>query len=307
MSKVLIGMDRSKSFRVYLTLSTNIVEEARKIHETSPTGTALLGRVLTATALMGIMMKGDKSKITLQFKGDGEAREVLATANAKGDVKGYISNGQIYPPPKKNGKMDVGAGLDIGMLTVIKDFGMKEPYIGKLALVSGEIADDLTAYFFISEQQSTSVALSEKINQDGSVAFALGLIIQMLPDSRQEVVTELELILDNLPPFSELVEEVMKESKLKSDEGILKALSERIFGIIDTEYKVEVLEFKEIHWNCDCSNERLEKVVMSIGAKDLSQIIEEDGQAELVCQFCTKKYHFDKEHLERLLIESQNV
>jgi molecular chaperone Hsp33 len=304
MNKVITGIDRSRSYRVYLAVTTSMAEDARKVHQTAPTATAALGRVLTAAGLMGLMMKGDKDKLTLQFKGDGDAVEILATSNAKGDVKGYIVNPDADPPLKANGKLDVGTALGIGMIVVIKDLGMKEPYIGKIDLVSGEIADDLTAYFFISEQQSTSVALGEIINIDGTVKAAGGMIIQMLPDGKEEAVDVLEDLVHDMEPISALVDEVTLASAGKTDKAIMEDLLNRVFRDVPEEFKVDTLELLDLRWHCDCSLERLEQVVISIGKKDLARIIDEDGEAELVCQFCGTKYHFDKDHLMRLLLES---
>ena len=166
MNKALIAIDRSKSFRVYLTISTDLVQEAAKIHDTTPLASAGLGRVLTAAGLMGIMLKDDDNKLTLHFKGDGPARQILATAYGDGRVKGYISNPYVDLPLNDQGKLDVGGSLGVGDLTVIKDLGLKEPYTGTIALVDGEIADDLTAYFYISEQQNSSVALGVKVERD---------------------------------------------------------------------------------------------------------------------------------------------
>ena len=301
MSKVITGIDHSGSFRVYLTISTDIVEEARKIHDTTPLASAGLGRVLTGAGLMGLLLKNDSDKLTVLFKGDGPAKQILATATASGDVKGYIANPDVDLPLTKEGKLDVGGSLGIGELTVIKDLGLREPYVGTIALVDGEIADDLTAYYFISEQQNSAISLGVKVNVDYTIAAAGGMIIQMLPNAAEESIDALEAMLEKLPPITTLVEEAVSENHGKSDEGVLQAMMDRIFAQMPEEYQVETLEFKEMRWHCDCSEERLEKVLMTIGEKDLTDIIEEDGQAELVCQFCCKKYHFDKEHLERIL------
>ena len=301
MSKVITGIDHSGSFRVYLTISTDIVEEARKIHDTTPLASAGLGRVLTGAGLMGLLLKNDSDKLTVLFKGDGPAKQILATATANGDVKGYIANPDVDLPLTKEGKLDVGGSLGIGELTVIKDLGLREPYVGTIALVDGEIADDLTAYYFISEQQNSALSLGVKVDVDYTIAAAGGMIIQMLPNAAEESIDALEAMLEKLPPITTLVEEAVSENHGKSDEGVLQAMMDRIFAQMPEEYQVETLEFKEMRWHCDCSEERLEKVLMTIGEKDLTDIIEEDGQAELVCQFCCKKYYFDKEHLERIL------
>ena len=301
MSKVITGIDRSGSFRVYLTISTDVVEEARKIHDTTPLASAGLGRVLTGTGLMGLMLKNESDKLTVLFKGDGPAKQILATANQAGDVKGYIANPYVELPLTPEGKLDVGGSLGIGELTVIKDLGLREPYVGTIALVDGEIADDLTAYYFISEQQNTAISLGVKIDVDCTVKAAGGMIIQMLPDAKEEAVDALEAMIAELPPITTLVEEAVSENNGKTDEGILQGMLDRIFGEMPEEFRVETLEFRDMRWHCDCSEERLEKVLMTIGRDDLTEIIEEDGEAELVCQFCCKKYHFDKAHLERIL------
>lgn len=303
MSKVLIGMDKSRSFRVYLTITTDMVETARKIHMTTPLATAGMGRVLTAAGIMGVMLKNKEDKLTLIIKGDGPAKQILATADGDGNVKGYIANPDVDLPLTKEGKLDVGGSIGIGDLTVIKDLGLKEPYMGTIALVNGEIAEDLTAYFFISEQQNTSVALGVKIERDYKVGAAGGMIIQMLPGAEEGSVDALEEMIGKIPPLTTLIDGVSKRCAGKSEDGIVLELMNEIFGEMPEEYKVEPLESREIRWNCDCSEKRLEKALMSIGKTDLTEILEEDGEAELQCQFCLKKYHFDKPHLERILEE----
>jgi len=304
MNKVIVGIDKSRSFRVYLAITTTMAEDARKVHETAPTATAALSRVLTGAGLMGLMMKGPKDKLTVQFKGDGPATEILATSNARGEVKGYIANPEVNLPLAANGKMDVGSALGIGEIVVIKDFGLKEPYIGRIPLVSGEIADDLTAYFFISEQQSSSVALGEIIGPDEKVKAAGGMIIQMLPDAKEDAVDALEELVYDMPPISMLIEEAVSSSVGKTKEAIMDKLLAKIFKAMPEEFGISALEYRDIGWHCDCSVQRLEQVVISLGKKEIAQIIEEDGEAELVCQFCRKRYHFDGEHLQRLLLEA---
>ena len=303
MNKAIIGMDKSGSFRVYLAITTSMVEQARQIHDTTPLATAALGRVLTAAGLMGLMMKNPKDKLTMQFKGDGPAKEVLATANGNGRVKGYISNPYVDLPLKSNGKLDVGNAIGIGHVTVIKDLGLKEPYVGRIELVNGEIAEDLTAYFFVSEQQSSSVALGVRVDTDLTVAGAGGMIIQMLPGADMASVDALEPLLDRMTPISTLVEEVTREGAGKTEEAIVEDLLNRIFAEMPEQFAVKAMETRDIGWECDCSTERLEKALMSIGVTDMKTILEEDGEAELTCQFCRTKYHFDKGHLERLLDE----
>ena len=307
MSNAYIGLDKSGSYRVYLAVTTDLVEEARRIHDTTPVATAGLGRVLTGAGIMGLMLKNESDKLTVIFKGDGPAKQILATSFADGRVKGYVANPYVDLPLNEVGKLDVGGSLGIGELTVIKDLGLREPYVGTIALVDGEIADDLTAYYYISEQQNTAISLGVKVDTDCSVMAAGGMIIQMLPNAEEGAVDALEEMLADLPPITTLVEEAAKEEEGRGEEEVLSCMMERIFGQMPEAYRVDGLEFRDLRWECDCSEERLEQVIMTIGEKDLADIIEEDGQAELVCQFCCKKYHFDKEHLERILASVRQV
>ena len=230
MNKALIAIDRSKSFRVYLTISTDLVQEAAKIHDTTPLASAGLGRVLTAAGLMGIMLKDDDNKLTLHFKGDGPARQILATAYGDGRVKGYISNPYVDLPLNDQGKLDVGGSLGVGDLTVIKDLGLKEPYTGTIALVDGEIADDLTAYFYISEQQNSSVALGVKVERDLSIGAAGGMIIQMLPDAQEGAVDALEKMIGAMPPLTTLISGLSGSFDPEIEPGRLKRLRQTIAG-----------------------------------------------------------------------------
>ncbi|GAB1475775.1 Hsp33 family molecular chaperone HslO [Bacillota bacterium] len=298
MNKAIIGMDKSGSFRIYFALSTGMVEDARIVHNTAPTATAALGRALTGGGLMGLMLKNPKDKLTIQFKGDGPAGELLITAYGTGRVKGYISNPEADLPLREDGKLDVGGIIGIGTLTVIKDQGLKEPYVGRIDLVSGEIAEDLTAYFFLSEQLSTSVALGVKVNTDGSTAASGGMIIQMLPGADPGSVDALEELIAGMPPLTTLIE---SHDEAESEEAAAAAIFVDIFKGLPEEYAAEILEYKDLGWECDCSLERLEQVLLSIGETDLRKLSEEDGQAEITCQFCTKRYHFDKDHLDMLL------
>jgi len=301
MNKVLTAIDKSGSFRVYLTISTDLVEEARVIHQTTPLGTAALGRVLTGAGLMGLLLKNEKDKLTVIFKGDGPAKQILATADGQGRVKGYIANPDVDLPLREDGKLDVGGALGIGDVTVIKDLGLKEPYVGTIALVSGEIAEDLTAYYFISEQQNSAISLGVKIERDMTVGCAGGMIIQMLPGAKDESIDALETVIGKMPPITTLIDRVNENNPDADEEAKVRALADEIFAEIPEDFELKVLDIKEIGWECDCSEERLEKVLMTIGVQDLKEIIEEDGEAELVCQFCLHKYKFDKAHLERIL------
>lgn len=301
MNKVLIALDKSKSYRVYITITTEMVQKAAAIHDTTPVTSAGLGRVLTAAGLMGIMLKNDEEKLTVNFKGDGPAKQILATAYGSGDVKGYVADPYVDIPLNDMGKLDVGGSLGIGDLTVIKDLGLKEPYVGNIALVSGEIADDLTAYFYISEQQNTSVALGVKVERDCSIGAAGGMIIQMMPDAEDGAIDALEKMIGEMEPITTVISRVNENCKGMSETGLVNKMLEEIFKDMPEEYQPEVLGEREIKWNCDCSRDRIEKALMTIGKKDMKEIIEEDGMAELQCQFCLEKYHFNKEELTEIL------
>ena len=345
MSKALIAMDKSGSFRVYITVTTDLAEKARQIHNTMPLGSAALGRVLTAAGLMGIMMKDKENKLTVNFKGDGPAGQILATAYGNGDVKGYISNPQVDLPLTAEGKLDVGGAFGEGSLTVIKDLGLKEPYMGNIALVSGEIAEDLTAYFFISEQQNSSVALGVKVERDHHIGAAGGMIIQMLPGAEEGAIDALEEMIAGMDPITSVIADAKATNSqgetapdgtapsdtapgetapgetapddagsdspapdaagsgaaVLSDTGLVRKVLRDIFDGMPPQYEVEELEERDITWNCDCSRERIEAALIAIGEEDLREIIEEDGQAELQCHFCLKKYQFNKTELEEIL------
>lgn len=299
MSKVLTATDRSGSFRVYLTITTADCAEAARIHGTSPTASAALGRVLTGTALMAAQLKEKEHRLTVQFKGDGPAKQILACGNGEGDVKAYIAD-PYADLPLKNGKLDVGGLLGIGELTVIKDIGLKEPYSGTIALVSGEIAEDLTAYYYISEQQNTSIALGVKVGTENQIICAAGMFVQMLPGAEEGAADALEAVLGGMKPVTYHAEQVQLRSAGKTEEKMLEEMMDDMFGDLPEEYSLTVLGYKDTRWNCDCSRERMKSALATIGKEDLRQIIDEDGQAELVCHFCGTKYMFDAEELEEI-------
>lgn len=284
---VIRAIDEEKSIRVFIATSTNMVEKARNIHNTFPVATAALGRSITAASIMGLMLKGDKDKITLQFRGDGPINNILAVSNNKGQVKGYLSNPHIDVPNREDGKLNVGKAVGRGKLIVIRDLGLKKPYIGQANIISGEIAEDLANYFAASEQQPSAVALGVLINRDISVKAAGGAIVQVLPNISEERISKLEENLKELSSISTLIDEGL------SPEEILK----KVFG----EFNMKITEKEEIEYICDCSKERMEKALISLGESEIKEMIEEDGEAEIVCHFCNKKYKFSKTELEDML------
>lgn len=268
--------------------STNLVEEARKIHDLSPVTTAALGRLLTMGSLMGSNLKEDDDKITLQIKSNGPIETMIVVADKLGDVKGHIKNPNIDIPLKPNGKLDVGTavGKD-GMLYIIKDIGLKDPYVGLTPLVSGEIAEDFTEYFAKSEQIPTAVALGVLVDKNG-VKSAGGYIVQLMPDATNDDITKLEDNLKNIAPISKLLEE----------EKSLEEIAEMISG----DDKLIILgDDVNPKYKCDCSQNRMESGLISLGKSELEDIINTDKKAEIVCRFCKKQYNFSKEDLQKLV------
>ncbi len=284
---VIRALDKEKTIRMFIATTTNLVEKARKTHNTSAVCTAALGRTLTATGIMGFMLKGDKDKISMQIRGDGSIKTILAVSNSHGKVKGYVGN-PLVELPTRDGKLDVGKAVGKnGRIIVIKDLGLKEPYIGQSKLVSGEIAEDLTHYFAISDQQPSAVALGVLIEKDLSVRASGGYILQVLPNISEEALTKLENTLQNIEPVSQLID------KGYTPEDIL----DKVFG----EFKMEVKEKLSISLECDCSKKRIEQALISLGEEELKNIIKEDGNAEVSCHFCNTKYQFDKEDILQIL------
>lgn len=284
---MLRAMDETGSIRAFVASTTNLVEHARSVHNTSPVSTAALGRVMTASLLMGNTLKNDNDKVSLQITGDGLIKNILAISNSRGEVKGCISDPLADLPLKRKGKLDVGGAIGHGHLTVIKDLGLRDPYIGQTQLVSGEIAEDLTHYFATSDQQPSVVALGVLVDRDYTVKSAGGYIIQVLPNADEEVIAKLEETIANAEPVSTLIEKGYKP--------------EDILDYICSGLEMKILEKKDLKFVCDCCEDRIERALISIGEKELTDMIEEDGEAEICCQFCDTKYHFDKEELTTLL------
>lgn len=277
--------------RAFACTSKELVGEAVKIHGCTMTAAAALGRTLTVGAMMGTMMlQNETDKLTLQINSRGPIGGIIVVADHKGNVKGEVYNPKIDVYTKNDGKkLDVGKAVGKGVLNVIKDLAMKEPYIGQIPLVSGEIAEDFTNYFAVSEQIPSAVALGVLVEPDGTIKSAGGLIVQLMPGAEDEVITHLEKFFGNGFSISHELESG------KTPEDILKDA----LGELD----LQIFEKPEIKYNCDCNRERFERGLISLGKKEINDIITDDGKAEIVCQFCKKKYEFDKADLEKLLNE----
>ncbi|HIW60795.1 MAG TPA: Hsp33 family molecular chaperone HslO [Candidatus Anaerobutyricum avicola] len=284
---IIRGMAADHQVRFFAAYSKNLVEEARKRHDTSPVATAALGRLLTAGAMMGTMCKNDTDVITIQIKCSGPIGGLVVTADARANVKGYVYNKDVMLPPSKAGKLDVGKALDLGVLTVIKDLGLKEPYSGQTHLVSGEIAEDLTYYFATSEQIPTSVALGVLMNKDNTVRQAGGFIIQMMPFAQEEVIAALEA---RLKEFSSVTSHL---DAGETPEDMMKKLFEG--------FDMEIEDKVPTQFYCNCSKERVSKAVISVGKKDLQEMIAEGKPIEVNCHFCNSHYTFTVEEMEEML------
>ena len=276
--------------RAFAATTKNLVEAARVHHNTSPVATAALGRTLTAGAIMGSMMKNDTDMLTLQIRGDGPIEGITVTADSHANVKGYVGNPDVMLPPK-NGKLDVGGAVGIGLLQVIKDMGLKEPYVGQTILVSSEIAEDLTYYFASSEQVPSSVGLGVLMNIDNTVRCAGGFIIQLMPFATEETISQLEENLKDVTSVTDFL-----------DKGYTpEQMLEKLIGHLD----LEITDTIPTQFYCNCSKERVEQAVASIGKKDIQEMIDEGKDIEVKCHFCNTAYNYTVEDLKNILKRSK--
>lgn len=276
--------------RAFAAITRETVEEARQHHGTSPVATAALGRLLTAGTMMGSMMKNETDMLTLQVRGDGPIGGITVTADSKGDVKGYVENPDVMLPPK-NGKLDVGGAVGIGLLQVIKDMGLKEPYSGQTILVSSEIAEDLTYYFANSEQVPSSVGLGVLMEKDNTVKTAGGFIIQMMPFAEDATISQIEENLKLVTSVTELL-----------DKGYTpEQLLEELLGNVG----LEITDTMLTRFYCNCSKERVEQAVASVGKKDIQEMINDGKPIEVKCHFCNTAYHYSVEELKNILKRSK--
>lgn len=274
--------------RAFAATTRVTVETARTLHDLSPVASAALGRLLTGGAMMGSMLKGDTDLLTLQIMGDGPIGQITVTADSSGNVKGYVNNPSVMLPPNKMGKLDVSGAVGNGFLRVIKDMGLKEPYSGQIEIQSGEVAEDLTNYFASSEQIPSSVGLGVLMNkEDMTVKQAGGFIIQLMPFASDEIISKLEDNLSNITSVTKMLEDGhTPESML---EILLKGLD------------LKITDTFPVRFHCNCEKVRVEKAIVSIGKKDINEMIEEGKPIEVNCHFCNKNYTFSVEELKELL------
>lgn len=284
---IVMATAAGQQLRAFAITSRNITEKARSIHNTSPVATAALGRLLTAASMMGSMMKGEKDVLTLQIECGGPIGGLMVTSGSDGNVKGYVNNPGILLPPNPQGKLDVAGALGPGFLNVIRDTGLKEPYNGQTHLVSGEIAEDLTYYYATSEQVPSSVGLGVLMDKDNTVKQAGGFIIQVMPDADDEVIDRLEKSINSIKSVTDMLESGMGP--------------EDILEYIIKDGSVEILEKIPVQYYCNCSKDRVSRVISSLGRSGLQEMIEEGSPVEVNCHFCNSHYVFDMEDLKKLI------
>ena len=273
--------------RAFAAVTTEMVETAREHHNTSPVATAALGRLLTAGAMMGSMMKGEKDVLTLQIKAGGPLQGLTVTADSQGNVKGYVGNPDVCIPANSKGKLDVAGAVGPGFLTVIKDMGLKEPYSGQVMLQTCEIAEDLTYYFATSEQVPSAVGLGVLMNKNNTVRQAGGFIVQLMPFAEEEVISRLEQNVQKINSVTNLLEEG------HTPESLLEKVLEG--------FDVQINEKMDTRFCCNCSKERVAKALISIGRKELNEMIQEGKPIEMNCHFCNTNYNFTVEELKEIL------
>lgn len=284
--KIVRATAANHQIRAFAISSKNLVEEARLAHQTSPVVTAALGRLLSAAAMMGVMMKGEKDLITLQIKSEGPIEGMTVTADTLGRVKGYPNVSVVDLELNEKGKLDVGTAVGPGILYVMRDLGLKEPYVGRTNLQTGEIAEDLTYYYAISEQTPSSVGLGVLVDKDQSVRQAGGFIIQLMPDVTDETIEKLEERIQNMKSVTTLLEEGI------SPEGLL----EELLG----DMGLEIIDIVPTEFFCDCSKEKVAKAIASISKDEIRAIIDEDEPIEVKCHFCNGAYEFSIEDLKEI-------
>jgi len=287
MDRIIRLSDKSGHVRAFSASTTELVEAARKIHNTSPVVTAALGRMLTANSMMGITLKGINETISLQIRGDGPMESAVTVSDCFGNVRGYVGNAQVDIPLKYAGKLDVSGAVGNGYLTVVRDMKLKEPYVGRVELQTGEIAEDIAYYYAASEQTPSVIALGVLVDVDYTVKAAGGYIIQLMPDVTEEEIAKIEENLKNVKPVSSMIAEGLTPEQLAL--GVLDGFELTAVTEVTPEYK------------CNCNRERIEKALISVGREELEKILAEDGETELGCYFCGTNYHFSGEEIREIL------
>ena len=277
----------NSQIRAFAATTRDLVEHARAAHNTSPVATAALGRLLTAGTMMGTMMKGEKDLLTLQIKAGGPLNGITVTADSQGNVKGYVGNPNVVIHANDKGKLDVAGAVGVGFLNVIKDLGLKDPYVGQTALQTSEIAEDLTYYFASSEQVPSSVGLGVLMNKDNTVKQAGGFIIQLMPFTEESVISRLE----------ENLKQVQSVTSLLEEGHTPEALLEKVLEGFD----IEILDRVPTQFHCNCSKERVEKALISVGKKELKEMIDDGEPIEMNCHFCNTNYTFSVDELKEIL------
>ena len=277
--------------RAFAAVTTETVETARQDHNTSPVATAALGRLLTAGAMMGTMMKGDKDILTLQIKAGGPLEGITVTADSKGRVKGYVGNPDVCIPANSKGKLDVAGAVGVGFMNVIKDMGLKEPYVGQVALQTSEIAEDLTYYFATSEQVPSAVGLGVLMNKDNTVKCAGGFIVQVMPFIEDEVLNKLEANIQKIQSVTSMLDNGHTPEQML--EQVLEGLD------------LEITDTMPAQFYCNCSKKRIEKAIISIGKKDIQEMIDEGKEIEVKCHFCNTAYKYSVDELKELLKQAR--
>lgn len=288
MRYIIRGIDKNITFRFFAVDTKEVVEQARIYHNTTPVASAALGRVLTASLMMGYALKNKEDKLTVKINGGGPLGTILVTADSMGHVKGYVDNPQVDLNTTDSGKLNVGAAVGKeGYIQVTKDMGLKEPYSGSSMLVSGEIGEDVAAYFFNSEQQPTVVGLGVLVDTDHTIKSAGGFMLQMMPGLNEEEITSVEASIAKIKNVSSFFE---KEQDL-----------EKIMEALLPDFELNFTEKAQVSYKCDCSLERMREVLISLGKKEIEDIIEEDKKAEIHCHFCNRRYQFDEKDLQDIL------
>lgn len=284
---IIRGNEKNGKIRFFGAITTKLVNDAVKIHMTSPVVSAAFGRTLTAASMMGTMIKGEDETLSIQIRGDGPLEGVVAVANSKSEVKGYVLNNMVDLPLNSNGKLDVGGAIGRGYLTVVRDLGLKEPYVGRVELQSGEIADDLTYYFASSEQIPSVVALGVLVDRDYSIRAAGGYIVQLMPGAEE---SDIEILEKNIA-------EALSVTNMLDSGMDIEGIMEKVLD----GFEYEVTERNMPAYKCNCNKDSIKRALASIGKKDLTEILEQDGKAQMTCYYCNEKYDISGDEIREIL------